>query len=132
MIKKRQWWRRHCWRRNYWQLKSLKQVMRCTNVLRILQQVSRLLKVLMMFKNVLIILQQMRRLTKVLKNWKIRKMQWSQSIGRIQIILRVGLKDPQDGLILIISFQRENFLHLNQTSIKTLWKGYWRSRHGTV
>ena len=42
-----------------------------SNVPRILQQVSRLLKALIRFKNVLRILQQMRRLIKVPKNWKI-------------------------------------------------------------
>ena len=42
-----------------------------TNVLRILQQVRRLLKILMRFTNILRRLQQMRRLTKVLKTWNI-------------------------------------------------------------
>ena len=46
----------------------------------------------------------MRRLKKVLKNWKIQKRQWSQYVGRIQISLRVSIKDLQDGLILIMSF----------------------------
>ena len=46
----------------------------------------------------------MRRLKKVLKNRKIQKRQWSQSVERIQIRLRVSLKDTQDGLILIMSF----------------------------
>ena len=101
--KKWQWSRHHCRRRKYWKLRRLKQVMRCTVVLRILQQVSRLLKVLMRFTNVLIILQQVRRLTKVLIHLKIWKRMWSQSVGRIQIIFRVGLKDLQDGLILIMS-----------------------------
>ena len=37
------------------------------------------------------------------KNWKIQKRQWSQSVGRIQISLRVGINDIQEGLILIVS-----------------------------
>ena len=38
------------------------------------------------------------------ENWNIRKRQWSQSVGRIQIILRASLYYLQDGLILIMSF----------------------------
>ena len=58
------------------------------------------------------------------ENWRIRKRQWSRSVGMIKISLRVSLKDLQDGLILIVIFQKESFLHLNRTSIKTLRKGY--------
>ena len=57
----------------------------------------------MSFTNVLIILQQMKRLTKVPENWNILNKQWSQSVGRVRISLRVSLKDIQDGLILIMS-----------------------------
>ena len=45
-------------------------------------------------------------LTKVLMNWKIWKRLWSQSVGRMQIILMVRLKDIQDGLILIVSLRK--------------------------
>ena len=108
MIKKRQWSQRHFRTRNYWKLKRLQQMMRCKNVLRILKQMRRLLKVLMNFKNVLSILQQMMRLINILKTWKIWKRQWSQSVGRIQISLRVSLKDIQDGLFLIVSLKNKN------------------------
>ena len=43
------------------------------------------------------------------ENWMILKRQWSQSIGRIQISLRVSLKDIEYGLILIVKFKKENF-----------------------
>ena len=61
------------------------------NVLRRLQQARRVLKVLTRFTNVLRILKQTGRLTKVLKKWNIWKRQWSQSVGSIQIRLRVSL-----------------------------------------
>ena len=67
---------------------------------------------------------------KVTENWKIWNRKWSKYVGRIQISLRVSLKDLQDGLILITSLKQ--ILHLNQTSIKTLWKVYLKSRYGTV
>ena len=54
---------------------------------------------------------------KCTENRRVRKRQWSQLVGRIQISLRVILKYLQDGLILIMSLKN---LHLNQTSMKTL------------
>ena len=64
----------------------------------------------------------MRMLTKVLKKCKALNRKWSQSVGRVQISFRVSLKHLQYGLILVVNCFKENFLHLNQTSIKTFMK----------
>ena len=61
-------------------------------------------------------------LKKKLIFWMIWKSQCTQYVERIWITFRGGLQHQQVGLILIMSGQKESFLHLSRTSIKNFLK----------